>query len=70
MKNGQSKISAETYRRMAEFVRIGNRGVRAAQAENHRLGLPNVYWRNGKIVYEMPDGAIIVKNSADENGAK
>ena len=63
MKNGKTKISSESYERMAEFVRIGNRAVREAQAENHRLGLPNIYSRNGKIVYEMPDGAIIVKDS-------
>ena len=61
MKNRESKISSEAYKRMAEFVRIGNRGVREAQAENHRLGLPNIYSRNGKIIYEMPDGEIIVK---------
>lgn len=61
MKNGESKISSKTYRQMAEFVRIGNRGARQAQEENHRLGLPNIYWRNSKIVYEMPDGEIIVK---------
>ena len=59
MKN--DKISSETYRRTAEFIRIGNRAVRQAQEENHRLGLPNIYWRNGKIVYEMPNGEIIVK---------
>ncbi|MBA2606168.1 MAG: hypothetical protein H0U96_04780 [Acidobacteria bacterium] len=61
MKNGKSKISSETYQRMAEFVRIGNRAVRQAQEENHRLGLPNIFLRNGRIVYEMPNGEIIVK---------
>ena len=66
MKNGKSKISAETYKKMAEFVRIGNRGVREAQAENHRLGLPNIYSRNGKIIYEMPDGEIIVKEKTQK----
>ena len=44
-----------------EIIRIGNRAVRRAQEENHRLGLPNIYSRNGKIIYEMPDGEIIVK---------
>ena len=61
MKNGKSKISLETYERMTEFVRIGNRAVREAQKENHRLGLPNIYSRNGKIIYEMPGGEITVK---------
>ncbi|HEY0460943.1 MAG TPA: AAA family ATPase [Pyrinomonadaceae bacterium] len=63
MKNGKSKISAETYEKALEFQRIGNRGVREAQAENHRLGLPNIYSRNGKIIYEMPDGEIVVKEN-------
>ncbi len=49
---------------MAAVVRIGNRAVRQAQEENHRLGLPNIYSRNGKIVYEMPNGEIIVKDIA------
>jgi hypothetical protein len=40
---------------------IGNRPVRQAQKENHRLGLPNIYSRNGRIIYEMPDGEIVVK---------
>ena len=65
MKNDKGKISSETYQRMAEFVRIGNRAVRQAQEENHRLGLPNIYSRNGKIIYEMPNGEIIVKEISE-----
>lgn len=65
MKDEKNKISRETYERMADFVRIGNIAVREAQAENHRLGLPNIYSRNGKLIYEMPDGKIIVKESQE-----
>ncbi len=57
----KAKLKPETYQRMEEFVRIGNRAVRQAQEENHRLGLPNIFWRNGRIVYEMPNGEIVVK---------
>lgn len=67
MKNDKSKISPETYKKMAEVVRIGNRAVRQAQEENHRLGLPNIYSRNGKIIYEMPNGEIIVKKNSHSN---
>ena len=56
----KGKLRPETYERMA-FLRIGNRAVREAQAENHRLGLPNAYSRNGNLIYEMPDCEIIVK---------
>lgn len=38
--------------------RLGNRGVRKAQEENHRLGLPNVYEKNGRIYYQLPNGDI------------
>ncbi len=55
------KLKTETYEKALEFQRIGNRAVQAAQAENHRLGLPNIYWRNGRIIYEMLDGEIIIK---------
>lgn len=57
----KTELKPETYKKALEFQRIGNRAVREAQAENHRLGLPNIYSRNGKIIYEMPDGEIIVK---------
>jgi hypothetical protein len=57
----QGKLKPETYQRMEEFERIGNRAARQAQEENHRLGLPNIFWRNGRIVYEMPNGEIVVK---------
>ncbi len=70
MKNGKSVINSETYKRMAEFVRIGNRAVREAQAENHRLGLPNIYWRSGRIVYEMPNGEIIIKDKSENSERK
>lgn len=69
MKNGKSKITSETYRRAADIVRIGNRAVRQAREENRRFGLPNIYSRDGVIIYEMPDGEIVVKNSAKDKCA-
>ena len=57
----KAKLKTETYQRALEFQRIGNRAVRQAQEENHRLGLANIYSRNGKIIYEMPNGEIVVK---------
>ncbi len=39
--------------------------IRQAQEENHRLGLPNIYSRDGKIIYEMPNGEIIVKETPE-----
>ncbi len=60
----KTKLKPETYEKALEYQRIGNRAVRQAQAENHRFGLPNIYSRNGRIVYEMPNGDIIVKETS------
>lgn len=61
------RLDIETYEWAAEIVRIGNLAVRKAQEENRRLGLPNVYSRNGKLIYEMPDGSIVVKDIQEKN---
>lgn len=61
------KLKPETYQWLKEIVRIGNRGVRQAQEENHRLGLPNIYSRGGKIIYEMPNGEIVVKENSHDS---
>lgn len=40
------------------FTRIANTAVHAAQEENRRLGIPNVYVLNGTIVWQYPNGSI------------
>ncbi len=40
------------------LTKLGNRGVKKAQEENHRFGIANVYYRNGKIYYQLPNGDI------------
>ncbi|MCL1972523.1 MAG: hypothetical protein FWG57_06000 [Endomicrobia bacterium] len=44
-----------------EMTRLYNRGVAKAQEENRKMGLPNVFYRNGRIIYEMPNGSIRTK---------
>ncbi|MDR1168524.1 MAG: hypothetical protein LBK53_06530 [Heliobacteriaceae bacterium] len=41
-----------------KITRIGSRAVKKAQEENRRLGIPNVYCINGKIIFEIPDGTV------------
>jgi hypothetical protein len=71
-------MTLEAYERLLRITRIGNRAVRKAQEENRKKGIPNVYARNGKPYYEMPDGTIttispftkdegIIKNPNCEN---
>jgi hypothetical protein len=57
----ESKMTVDDYKLIDDITRIYNRAVAKAQEENHRLGLPNVFYRNGRIIYEMPDGSIKIK---------
>lgn len=58
-----SKISKlKLYERVSEFLRIGNDAVHSAQEENRKLGIPNVYGINDKIIFEMPDGSIVTES--------
>jgi len=55
-------MQKRTYELSLKIARIGNRAVRKAQEENRRLGLPNVYSRNNRPYFELPDGTITMKN--------
>jgi hypothetical protein len=49
----------ESFQKAAEWLRIGRIAVRKAQEESRRLGVPNVYSFNGKILYELPNGELV-----------
>lgn len=50
--------SDEFAKQREEIVRIGNLAVKQAQLENLKMGIPNVYSKNGKIYYQLPDLSI------------
>lgn len=50
------------YQHAIELKRIGTRAMKEAQDENKKLGIPNVYSRNGKLYYELPNGEITTKD--------
>ena len=52
------KLDAEFYEWAADMTRIGNDGVRRAQAEARRAGVPCVYSINGVLNWELPDGSL------------
>jgi len=58
MMNSSQPVNVEIYRNHLEIQRIGNRAVHEAQEDNRRKGIPNVYSRNGKLYYELPDGEL------------
>ena len=47
---------------------VMNSAVLNARAESRRLGVPNVYWIDGRHVFELPSGE--VTESVPEGWAK
>jgi hypothetical protein len=39
------------------LIQLGRRAVREAQEQSRQLGVANVYSINGKLFYELPNGA-------------
>jgi hypothetical protein len=50
----------ETYQFAARMLKMAHAAIRNTQAENRRLGLPNVYEINGTIYYEL-DGKLLTQ---------
>jgi len=48
----------DLYKKAQRILEIANKAVAAAKEENKRLGIPNTFWRNGKVYYELPNGEI------------
>jgi hypothetical protein len=51
-------LKPDTLRESYEVGRAMARGVRQAQEENRKLGLPNVVTHDGRLVEEFPDGTV------------
>ena len=54
----QHELSPEIYKQTLEFLRIANRAAKRAQEENRKKGIPNVYFFNGHIYYQLPNGEL------------
>jgi hypothetical protein len=50
-----------------EMDRVVNLAVRRAQEENRRLGIPNYYEINGRIVSDQPEPQLEPAPSADQS---
>ncbi len=58
MKEVKELTSKKLYQKASELTRIGNIAVQKAKAENKKMGLPNVFGKNGIVYYELPNGKI------------
>jgi len=51
-------MTNKAFEFLFEMLRIGNRAVKKAQDRNRRKGIANVYVKNGKPLFELPNGKI------------
>ena len=56
----------ERYKFSVRMDLIAKKAVRRAQEENRRLGVPNVFWQNGTMYYEL-NGEITTKSPFEDN---
>ncbi|RLD56968.1 MAG: hypothetical protein DRJ05_10440 [Bacteroidetes bacterium] len=53
------KIKNESiYIEIAEMMRIANHAIQKAKQENRRYGIPEIFFKNGKLYYVLTDGNI------------
>ena len=58
----KSQLSAETYAKIDQLIRLGSIAIAQAQDDSRRLGVPNVYSINGRIYYETQTGELSARD--------
>jgi len=49
---------SELYLALRDIITIGNKAVKNAKEENKRYGIPEFFWKNGKIYYLLDNGEL------------
>lgn len=52
------------YLESQDILKIANQAVQKAKAENKVMGIPEVFCKNGKIFYLLPNGKITSQKPA------
>lgn len=56
MKEVSKLKDTKLYIESRDILVIANKAVKAAKEENKKFGIPEFFWKNGKIYYETEDG--------------
>ncbi|MDO9578807.1 MAG: hypothetical protein Q7J16_13070 [Candidatus Cloacimonadales bacterium] len=59
-------LKITSYELLLEMTKIFQRAVKRVQKSHKENGLPNVYSKNGEIVWELPDGSYVKENPFGE----
>lgn len=58
MKEVNKLSNKKLHIEMANIIRIGNQAVKKAKEENKKLGILDMFWKNGKVYYAMASGEV------------
>lgn len=51
-------LTKDNYESFLKMTNILQKAVKNAQKINREMGIPNVFSKNGQIVWELPDGTV------------
>ena len=55
-------MTSKLYKFLMDLLKIGNKAVQKAQEKNRKKGIPNVYAKNNKAIFELPNGKMTTVN--------
>ncbi len=58
MKRVKKLDNSELYLEMTDIIRIGNAAVKEAKDENRKFGIPETFWKGGRVYYVLENGEI------------
>ena len=61
MKEVNKLADSNLYLFLRDIIAIGNKAVQKAKEENRKFGIPEFFWKNGKIYYLTEDGNLTTK---------
>lgn len=62
IKPSQNLDDFKAYKKTNKMMELFREAVREAQEESRRLGVPNVYFINGRTYYELPNGELTLED--------
>jgi len=58
MKQVKRLKDEQRYVELSNIIRIGNSAIKQAKEENRNFGIPETFWKNGRIYYVLDNGEI------------
>ena len=48
----------QLYVELTNIIRIGNSAIKQAKEENRNFGIPETFWKSGRVYYVLANGEI------------